>query len=319
MNFHIDKNSRVQIYIQLEEQIRFHIATGMLKEGERLPSVRKLAEALDINLHTVAKAYKNLQKQGLIEILGPKGAFVSVGIERELSKVDSPSPLIKIADYAIQEAMRLGYDLQDLTQVIADRIVALEQTRSIPKIAFVECDSIEAAEHSQYLQSKLGTNVIPVELSQLEKKPDIIGEATLVVTTFFHFGRVKNLLSDKCEVVGVVMRPQIHGLQQLASLPALKSIGILCRDEESIPTMVSIVQGICPENVEIRPSIIVDGDAVKKMLSEVDAAIYTPPCRDIVRKTAPPDMILIEHKSEIDAESLDMLHSKIKNLHKLGE
>jgi GntR family transcriptional regulator len=70
-------SSGVPIYMQLMEQVRHAIETGALKPGEQLPSIRPLAEELVVNPNTVAKAYRELEHDGVIELRHGAGAFVS--------------------------------------------------------------------------------------------------------------------------------------------------------------------------------------------------------------------------------------------------
>jgi GntR family transcriptional regulator len=70
-------SSGVPIYMQLMEQVRHAIETGALKPGEQLPSIRPLAEELVVNPNTVAKAYRELEHDGVIELRQGAGAFVS--------------------------------------------------------------------------------------------------------------------------------------------------------------------------------------------------------------------------------------------------
>jgi GntR family transcriptional regulator len=65
------------IYLQLMEQIKHAIETGALRQGEQLPGIRPLAEQLVINPNTVAKAYRELEHEGVIELRHGAGAFVS--------------------------------------------------------------------------------------------------------------------------------------------------------------------------------------------------------------------------------------------------
>ena len=69
--------SGVPIYLQLMEQVRHAIETGALRPGEQLPGIRPLAEELVINPNTVAKAYRELEHEGVIELRHGAGAFVS--------------------------------------------------------------------------------------------------------------------------------------------------------------------------------------------------------------------------------------------------
>ena len=70
-------SSGVPIYLQLMEQVKHAIESGALRPGEQLPGIRPLAEELVINVNTVAKAYRELEHEGVIEIRHGAGAFVS--------------------------------------------------------------------------------------------------------------------------------------------------------------------------------------------------------------------------------------------------
>src|SRR5216110_467343 len=67
----------VPIYLQLMEQVKHAVETGALRAGEQLPGIRPLAEELVINPNTVAKAYRELEHEGVIELRHGAGAFVS--------------------------------------------------------------------------------------------------------------------------------------------------------------------------------------------------------------------------------------------------
>ncbi len=73
----------VPIYLQLMEQVKHAIETGALRPGEQLPGIRPLAEELVINPNTVAKAYRELEHEGVIELRHGAGAFVSASAARK--------------------------------------------------------------------------------------------------------------------------------------------------------------------------------------------------------------------------------------------
>ena len=77
MLFKPNPASGVPIYLQLMEQVKHNIETGALRPGEQLPGIRPLAEELVINPNTVAKAYRELEHEGVIELRHGAGAFVS--------------------------------------------------------------------------------------------------------------------------------------------------------------------------------------------------------------------------------------------------
>jgi GntR family transcriptional regulator len=75
--FRPNPSSGVPIYLQLMEQVKHAVDTGVLRPGEQLPGIRPLAEELVINPNTVAKAYRELEHEGAIELRQGAGAFVS--------------------------------------------------------------------------------------------------------------------------------------------------------------------------------------------------------------------------------------------------
>jgi GntR family transcriptional regulator len=76
MILQIDFQSGKPVYLQLADQIRHAAASGRLRPGEALPALRPLAEELRINRNTIAKAYAELEAQGIIETLPGKGFFL---------------------------------------------------------------------------------------------------------------------------------------------------------------------------------------------------------------------------------------------------
>jgi GntR family transcriptional regulator len=75
--FRPNPSSGVPIYVQLMEQVKHAVETGALRPGEQLPGIRPLSEELVINPNTVAKVYRELEHEGVIELRQGAGAFVS--------------------------------------------------------------------------------------------------------------------------------------------------------------------------------------------------------------------------------------------------
>ena len=77
----INIRSNVAVYAQIENQVQFAIASGQLKAGDQLPSVRELSERLDVNPNTVAKAYRDLEVMGYLYTRRGMGVYINKGIE----------------------------------------------------------------------------------------------------------------------------------------------------------------------------------------------------------------------------------------------
>lgn len=78
----IDFNSDEALYVQLQNQIIMGIAMDVFHEGDPLPSVRQLADAIGINMHTVNKAYSFLRQEGFVQLDRRKGAVIAIDVDK---------------------------------------------------------------------------------------------------------------------------------------------------------------------------------------------------------------------------------------------
>ena len=77
----INIHSRVAVYVQIENEVQFAVASGKVKAGDRLPSFQQLAKRLGVNFNTVAKAYRDLDVMGYLYTRRGMGVFINKGIE----------------------------------------------------------------------------------------------------------------------------------------------------------------------------------------------------------------------------------------------
>ncbi|MCM1100633.1 MAG: GntR family transcriptional regulator [Clostridium sp.] len=82
MVIEIDFNSDEALYLQLRNQIILGIATSQFREGDALPSVRRLADTIGINMHTVNKAYTVLKQEGYVKVDRRRGAVIALDVDR---------------------------------------------------------------------------------------------------------------------------------------------------------------------------------------------------------------------------------------------
>ena len=84
MIFSLNPSAGQPLYLQLIQQVRHAIETGVLRDGDTLPSIRALAQELVISHNTIAKAYSELEHEGLLELRHGSGAFVCAGRRAKL-------------------------------------------------------------------------------------------------------------------------------------------------------------------------------------------------------------------------------------------
>jgi GntR family transcriptional regulator len=121
MEFQCDTASRVPIYRQLMDQIRQGIARGRLKPGSRLPSVRVLSRELVVNPNTVARAYTELEREGVLNTRQGLGVFVAEP-QAELTAAVRRERLAQALDRFLTEAVHLGFSADDVLGAVTKRI-----------------------------------------------------------------------------------------------------------------------------------------------------------------------------------------------------
>lgn len=120
MDFQIDSASRAPIYRQLIGQIREAVARGRLTPDERLPSVRELSRRLVVNPNTIARAYTELEREGVLNTRPGLGVFVAQPTT-DLTKRARRERLLTLVDELLTEAVHLGFSADELQGLLADR------------------------------------------------------------------------------------------------------------------------------------------------------------------------------------------------------
>jgi GntR family transcriptional regulator len=117
----VDVRDPTPIYAQLERALRAAIATGRLRPGDQLPTVRQLAVDLRVNANTVARVYAELERAGVLETRRGVGSFVSAGRVAARPLEDKQRRLREFATRVLAEADRAGFDLDDLVGELTGR------------------------------------------------------------------------------------------------------------------------------------------------------------------------------------------------------
>lgn len=108
----VDSHSGIPIWVQLRNRFIYLIDSGHYKNGEKLPTVRALAEELNINYHTVNKVYISLEHEGYIRSIRGKGAFVDKAIEEEKSLSSADVLIIE----CIRQCNEIGLNADDIKE-----------------------------------------------------------------------------------------------------------------------------------------------------------------------------------------------------------
>ena len=124
IGFRLDRRSNVVPYLQLVEQVRHALRTGLLEPGDQLPTVREVAETVTINPNTVLKAYRELEHDGLVEGRPGRGTFVV----RSLAGPSLASHAALRREFLswLRRAHRAGLQPEDIQALIGTTLRAFE-------------------------------------------------------------------------------------------------------------------------------------------------------------------------------------------------
>jgi len=132
MLLRIDFKSGKPAYLQLVDQIRYAAAAGAVRPGEPLPSIRPLAEELRLNRNTVAKAYTELESQGVIETIAGKGCFLKEN-HSPFTKQVRHKLLVEEIDKAVVASHQLQVDPEAFLALVRKRLGFFEDKKANAK------------------------------------------------------------------------------------------------------------------------------------------------------------------------------------------
>jgi len=122
MMLRLNQSSGIPLYLQLMEQVKHAVETGALKSGDRLPTIRKLAEDLVMNPNTVARAYRELEHEGIIELKHGSGAFIS---ESTAWRAKVSKKAQAVVQSAVERLLASGLSASEIRRLVENELALL--------------------------------------------------------------------------------------------------------------------------------------------------------------------------------------------------
>ncbi|MDH7489380.1 MAG: GntR family transcriptional regulator [Anaerolineae bacterium] len=127
MNIRINAESGVPIYMQIVDRIRHLVATGALRPGQQLPTIRQLAVDLRVDPNTVARAYAILDSQGVISTQQGRGTYIAEHPDEARLAAFRAEQLRQMMDHAILDALSLGYRAVEVRAAFLEQLARWEE------------------------------------------------------------------------------------------------------------------------------------------------------------------------------------------------
>jgi GntR family transcriptional regulator len=133
MPIQISTADGLPIYQQIFNQVRYLVASGHWQAGEELPPIRVLAEQLTVNPNTVARAYLELERAGVVTKQPGSGTYVSKANRGGLTQREKNKILVRRVDSLLVEARHLGVELNEVLKLVREREeILLEKNQARP-------------------------------------------------------------------------------------------------------------------------------------------------------------------------------------------
>jgi DNA-binding transcriptional regulator YhcF (GntR family) len=304
MRLTVDRRGSLSLTDQLKAQVRHQILSGQLPAGSRLPTVRTLAGFLRVNRNTVARAYAELEAEGVLE--GTPGRGTHVVWKPPSGRASSA--LTGQIDRVLATAAAAGYSLDDLVAAVTLR-AGRRRSSARPRVGFVECNPVDLAYFSRLLRAAVDVPVVSMELNEL---PQRLNEVDLVATTFFHAEEARRLCAQSgVEVVGLMALPDFRTLEQLARLPRARTVALICATREGVTSKARSLAAVGLRTPRLLTATLGDEPGLAAVISRADVVLAAPRVLDRVRAQIPSSKRVVPFASVLSDGAVALLNERI--------
>jgi len=324
VDIEIDQNSRIPLYLQIEDSIKKSILEGQIKKGTQLPTERELSIKLGVSRNTVSMAYKELAREKIIISTSGKGTFIIADGYQPKSMLlqKNSNPLIKNIDLAIQKALESNIQIDDFLYLVNQRLKEKKNLLNNVSIAFVECNQEQLYYFSKKLELGTGIHIIPILIDEMYHHPENFitktTSADLVVTTFFHFQEVQEFLKNEAKnIIAIALDPQIETMVNIARATSSEmKIGLVCLTQIFAERVFKSLKYAGIKYKSITYTATHDNKKLKEFINKRDILIVSPGRKNEVQKLISGSTPLIEFMYIPDKGSIDTLKKTIFDIKK---
>lgn len=273
----LDRDAALPIAEQLVEQLRYHLAAGRYRTGERLPSTRTLADTIGISFHTVRKAYQRLEGEGLLESRIGGGFYVA---ERPtLSAAERRERGAAVVQEALQKLVTLGLSDDETAYLFDEQRQFFESPGVRRKLLCAAPFREEAETLAEQLTGALQERVEPVVLPSLSRHAD----ADVVFAPFPLLAPVLQAV-PAAEVVGLLVSLSHDVLARLARLGPGDTLGLVTRSSDAVGPLTDEVRAASGFGGQVL-AMTVEGERqrLETLVRQSDLVAYTPQVRRRLR------------------------------------
>lgn len=284
MKFHIDRSLPITLAEQIRGQIVYEISCGALKPGTPLPSVRELADRLNVAPMTIARVYRELSHEQLIVTKPGVGTYVADITDTSLRQrsLGAHKGLPQVADAFIRQALVNGHAPSQIRDTFLSCLERYSPDATAPLVALVgnfrPATDAYAREVERILLD-LNVQTRTVLLSELKADPEGVREqlegVELVIAIPTRLQEIRRLVEPYgYNVVAVAFQASPETRHKIASIPPSARVGVIATYPEFLS---SLLEGVISYGLLETPplyALIDREERVKELLAQVDVVVY---------------------------------------------
>jgi DNA-binding transcriptional regulator YhcF (GntR family) len=312
IKFNLDKKVNLSFYEQVKGQLLSAIYCGKIKEGDRLPSIRELADDLGVNYKTVRRIYLNLAEEGYLEMMRGSGAFLKKRSGEDNYEQMRRRAVFKLLNEVTEKARNLGLTTQQFARLF-DGLTTGANLRKL-NLAVVDHEE-EAFIFSRELRSRLGAEVVPISLDAGTEEISKAKEVDYLLTTSWHMDEVRTLAESIGKPV-LEIKPSHQIYTEVLAAARDQNIAVVIQDERTMHASHEIFMNLYHPSTQKRFWIasIDREDLIDDIVEKADLIFVSPMCWDEMRKRTPAEKELKTYEHFISETTI----TDLKELQLLG-
>jgi DNA-binding transcriptional regulator YhcF (GntR family) len=290
--FTLNPESGLPLYLQIAHEFIYRIESGMLRQNDKLPGIRKLGAELGVSFLTVDKAYKWLRTRGVVVSLPGIGVRVQLTLEPGPEEIRERQKIGKLAEKVVRLSIKEGLDPTLVAQAVTHHARAYQALSSSPEIVFVECHPEYVDDYTNELRRALTEERVSVRgllledlEAQLQRAEVELNKASYLTTTLYHFDFVQRAVSGEgIRVVALSHTLDKEAVQRIADLGPDEKLGVLLGPVDPAPGIIQTIEFYRNQGPGTIPFAVVnDHAATRRLVKSCEVLAYTAACQDYVR------------------------------------
>ena len=269
--FQINPDLNIPIYQQMVDSVSVAIRSGSLPNGQKLPTVQEVSEALNVARGTVKRAYDELEHEGLIQKVQGRGTFVCY---RQVDTTSRKDQAMAAIDGVLQQLEDMGFTTTEIGIFLDLRLRQRGEQEPLVKVAVVDCNPESLSQIGSQLRRLNHVDLYSYLLEDLQQYPYLLDEdVDLVVTAAHHAEILENILPIGKKLVRVALRLSQGCLAQIIRLKQGRRVGILSGSARFGQALLNACQIYAEDVTLLPPQTFTQVEAVEKYLQQLQVVL----------------------------------------------